>query len=263
MAGVERAELIAAGIGAPSTINPNNGHIVFANNLGWRDVDLAGWLERQLDCPVRIGNDADCAALAECVAGGAKDYRNLLMLTLGTGVGGSVIIDRRIFPGGNGFGCEPGHSLFVYQGVPCTCGRQGCLEAYVSVTALIQQTAQALRANPDSLIGQLCGQDWEKIDGRTAFDAAKQGDPVAQQVVETYIGYLAAGISGLVSFLRPEAVCIGGGLSNQGEYLLGPVREQVCRTMYGAGLVPPPAIVKAALGNDAGVIGAALLGRQA
>ena len=212
--------------------------------------------------PTRIGNDADCAALAESVAGSAKSYNNIFMLTIGTGVGGSLIINKRIFPGGNGYGCEPGHTLFVHEGISCTCGRRGCLEAYISATALIRQTVQALKNHPESLIGALCGQDWQKIDGRTAFEAAKAGDPTGTQVVETYIDYLASGISSLVSLLRPEAVIVGGGICNAGEYLLAPVRQKVWQTMYGAGQVPQPAILRASLGGDAGVIGAALLAKQ-
>lgn len=261
-AGLHMRDISSAGIGAPSSIDPKTRRIVFANNLGWRDVDLVGPLERHMSKPVQIGNDADCAALAESVAGPAKNYSNILMLTIGTGVGGSLIINKKIFSGGNGYGCEPGHTLFIHGGALCTCGRHGCLEAYISATALIHQTVQALWSCPESLIGELCGQDWQKIDGHTAFDAAKAEDPTGIRVVETYIDYLAEGISGLVSLLRPEAVIIGGGICNEGEYLLAPVRQKVRRSIYGAGQVPPPAILKAVLGNDAGVIGAALLAKQ-
>lgn len=261
-AGLTEKDIGCVGIGAPSTIEPGTQHVVFANNLGWKDADLAGEFRRHWDIPVRVANDADCAALGECCAGAAKDYFDVLMLTLGTGVGGSFVIDKKIYAGGSGYGCEPGHSLLVFNGELCTCGRRGCLEAYASVTALIRQTVEMMARHPESLMCEACGFDMRKVNGRTAFDAAKKGDGAAKRVVEDYIGYLSAGISSLVTTFRPSAVILGGGLSNEGEYLIAPVRRLVSGSLYAAGLIEPPAILKAVLGNDAGIIGAALLGRE-
>ncbi|MEG2931214.1 MAG: ROK family protein [Ruthenibacterium sp.] len=260
-AGLSEKDIEYVGIGAPSTIEPETQHLVFANNLGWKNVDLAGEFQKNWDIPVRVANDADCAALGESLAGAAKGFRNVLMLTLGTGVGGSFIMEQKIFLGGNGYGCEPGHSTLVYNGFPCTCGRRGCLEAYASVTALIRETLEMVAAYPNSLMREMCNYDMRKVSGRTAFDAAKKGDEAALRVVENYVGYLAAGIGSLVTSFRPAVVILGGGLSNEGEYLLEPVRRLVRETVYAADLMEPPAILKAALGNDAGIIGAALLGR--
>ena len=259
-AGLTEKDIGYVGIGAPSTIEPKTQHIVFANNLGWKDADLAGEFRKNWDIPVKIANDADCAALGESLAGAAKDYDSVLMLTLGTGVGGSFILNKKIYLGGNGYGCEPGHSTLVYNGVRCTCGRRGCLEAYASVTALIRQSIEMMARYPGSLMREICGNDMTKVDGRTAFDAAKKGDEAALRVVENYEGYLAAGIGSLVVTFRPTVVILGGGLSNEGENLLEPVRRLVHETLYAADLIAPPAILKASLGNDAGIIGAAMLG---
>ena len=259
-AGLTEKDIEYAGIGAPSTIEPGTQRVVFANNLGWKKADLVGEFKKHWDVPVHIANDADCAALAESIAGAAKGYDNVLMLTLGTGVGGSFVMNRKIYLGGNGYGCEPGHSTLVYNGVQCTCGRRGCLEAYASVTALIRETIEMMAACPTSLMCEMCGGNMSRVSGRTAFDAAKQGDEAALQVVHNYVEYLAAGIGSLVTAFRPAVVILGGGLSNEGEYLLGPVRRRVSETVYASDLMDPPAILKATLGNDAGIIGAALLG---
>lgn len=260
-AGLTEQDISYVGMGAPSTIDPNTQHVVFANNLGWKDADLAGEFRKSWDVPVIVANDADCAALGETLAGSAKEFANALLLTLGTGVGGSFILDKKIYRGGNGYGCEPGHLTLNYNGVPCTCGRRGCLEAYVSVTALIRQTIEGMAAYPGSLMRELCDHDLRKVSGRTAFDAAKQGDEAALRVVENYVNYLSEGIVSLVTSFRPSVVILGGGISNEGDYLLEPVRRLVRETLYNADLIEAPPIYKAALGNDAGIIGAAFLGR--
>lgn len=261
MAGLNETDISYVGIGAPSTIDPNNGHIVFANNLGWKDADLVGEFKKHWDIPVKIANDADCAALGEAYAGAAKEFDNVLMLTLGTGVGGSFIIDKKIYLGGNGYGCEPGHTTLVYNGVTCTCGRKGCLEAYASVTALIRQTIEMMASYPTSLMYEICGNDIRRVNGKTSFDAAKRGDEAGLRVVENYVSYLAAGISSMITAFRPGVVILGGGVSNQGDYLIDPVRRLIRETSYASELMEPPEILKAELGNDAGIIGAALLGK--
>lgn len=260
-AGLKESDMEYVGIGVPSTVDPKNGHVVFANNLGWKDMDVAGEFRKNWNIPVKVANDADCAALGEAYAGAAKDFDNVLMLTLGTGVGGSFIIDKKIYLGGNGYGCEPGHMTLVYNGVPCTCGRKGCLEAYASVTALIRETIEMMASYPASLMYEMCGNDISRVDGRTAFEASKKGDEAALRVVENYVSYLSAGISSLVTAFRPGVVILGGGVSNQGEYLLDPVRRLVHETCYASDLIEPPDVLHAKLGNDAGIIGAALLGK--
>ncbi len=261
MAGLSQRDIDYVGIGAPSTIDPHNGHVVFANNLGWKDADIIGEFRKNWDIPVKVANDADCAALGEAYGGAAKEFDNVLMLTLGTGVGGSFIINKKIYLGGNGYGCEPGHTTLVYNGVRCTCGRKGCLEAYASVTALIRQTIEMMASYPTSRMYEMCNNDIRQVDGRTAFEASKQGDEAALRVVENYVSYLAAGISSLVTTFRPGVVILGGGVSNQGDYLIDPVRQLVHETCYASDLIEPPEIFRASLGNDAGIIGAALLGK--
>lgn len=261
-AGLTLADITHVGIGVPSTIAPGTRRVVFANNLGWVDRDILGEFGKHLALPAFAANDADCAAYGEVLAGAARNWRNVLMITLGTGVGGGIILDKKIFLGGSGHGCEPGHTTIAMDGEPCTCGRRGCLEAYASVTALIRDTRRAMAAHPESLLGELCGGDPEKIDGRTAFDAARRGDAAAAQVVANYIHYLAVGLSSFVTLLRPEAILIGGGVSNEGENLLAPLRREVRETAYAGELMPETPILRATLGNDAGIIGAAFLGCQ-
>jgi glucokinase len=261
-AGLGLAEISSVGIGAPSAVDPVTKLLTLAPNLGWKNVPLAYEFKKHIDLPVYVANDADCAALGEFSAGAAGEYPTVLFITLGTGVGGGLIINGQIFTGASGYGFEPGHTTLVLGGVRCGCGREGCIEAYASVTALIRQTIQAMAVYPHSLMYELCGGEFSRVSGRTAFDAAKQGDPAGQMVVERYAWYVGVGISSLVTALRPHAVLVGGGISNEGDYLLDPVRHAVSETIYAKETVPMPVILKASLGNSAGIIGAALLETQ-
>ena len=208
-------------------------------------------------CPALC--EAACVRqLDEAIAGGAKGRKNVIMLTLGTGVGGGVILGGRLFCGGDSMGAELGHSVLVSGGVRCTCGIEGCLESYASVTALIRQTREAMAAHPESLMNA-----WEKehgtVNGRTSFECAKAGDAAALAVVDAYEEYLANGIGSLVNIFRPDVVLIGGGLSNEGEYLLRPVREKLPRYTFASDIIGTSPVERALLGNDAGIIGAACL----
>lgn len=260
MAGLTEADVDYVGLGVPSTINQTNNRVVFANNLGWKNLDVIAEFQKSWDIPAYVANDADAAALAEVIAGAARDFENILMLTLGTGVGGGIIFRKKLYTGGDGFGSEPGHTIVVADGEPCTCGRKGCLEAYASVTALIRDTKRAMAEHPESAMHGICGGDPAKVSGRTAFDAARQGDPAGLALVERYIHYLAVGVSSLIILLRPQAVILGGGVCNEGEYLFGPLRAAVEPMVYAHDIIGVPKILKAGLGNDAGIIGAALLG---
>jgi glucokinase len=253
----------SVGVGLPSSIHPKTGRVVFANNLGWRDAPFVEEFSKHIPKPIHVANDADCAALAESLAGAGRDYPTVFMVTLGTGLGGGYVHHGKLFLGGSGLGIEPGHITIVHGGAPCTCGSPGCLEAYASVTALIRETIEAMAADPRTLMRDICGNDISKVDGRTAFDAAAQGDGAARGVVERYIGYLATGLRSLITIFRPHAVVVGGGLCAQGETLLAPLRAKVAKYLYAADIFPPPDIVRAGLGNDAGIIGAALLETQA
>lgn len=262
MAGRKVSDFPCVGVGVPSSVNPNTKRIVFANNTGWRDAPLGEALERRLSVPVYIGNDANCAVIGEALAGAAKGRKNVVMLTLGTGVGGGILLDGKLFTGGDGMGVEPGHTPLVHGGRPNTCGIRGCLESYASVTALIDQTKQAMAEHPESALHPYVAAHGGQVDGRTVFDCAQAGDETAAAVVDQYLEYLAGGIGGFITMFRPEIFLLGGGLSAQGENLTRPLTEKLSRYVYSADLIGIPPVVTAALGNAAGTIGAAYLDRM-
>ena len=253
-AGLTPADCASIGVGAPGTCDPERGVVICSYNLNWFDVPLCAMLTAHFGLPARLSNDANCAALAETVAGAAVGCRNMMLITLGTGVGGGIIVDGRIVSGLGGAGGEPGHSLLVLDGEPCTCGRRGCWEVYASATALIRQGREAAAAHPTSLLNR-----YPELTGRDVFDAADAGDEAAQAVLERYYVYVAAGITDLVNILSPEMVLIGGGISRQGERLLRPIRRYVAANCFGGESRPRPIIQAAQLGNEAGIIGAAAL----
>ena len=253
-AGITAAHCASVGIGSPGTCDSANGVVVRAYNLGWFNVPVCSMVTAQLGLPCHLSNDANCAALAETVAGGAVGCRNMILITLGTGVGGGIIVDGKIVSGLGGAGGEVGHSILVLDGAPCTCGRRGCWEAYASATALIRQGREAAAAHPESLLNR-----YAALTGRDVFDAADAGDAAAQAVLERYYVYVAAGVTDLVNILSPEMVLIGGGISRQGERLLAPIRRYVAANCFGGEERPQPVIQAAKLGNEAGIIGAAAL----
>ncbi len=259
MANVDFKDIHSVGIGVPSSLDPANNHVVFANNLDWYDVDLVSEFKKHIDKETYIANDADCAAFGEALSGAAKGLQNVVMITLGTGVGGGVILNGKIFTGGTREGLELGHIGLVINGEPCTCGRRGCLETYASVTALVRDTVRAIEANKHSLMYELCGKDLSNVSAKLPFKAALQGDETAKVLVKNFIRYLAEGIQTLTICFRPDAIIIGGGICNEGENLLTPLREEVTRISYAPDLMIMPKILRAELSNDAGIIGAALL----
>ena len=258
-AGITIADIKSVGIGTPGTVN-SDGVIEYANNLGFDHVPAKQMLIDRLGCPnIYVENDANCAALGEAVAGcghGAKDF---VAVTLGTGVGSGIIIDGKIVSGANNAGGECGHTVIVVGGEPCTCGRKGCWEAYASATALINQTKKAMEEYPDSVMHELAKEEG-KVSGRTAFDAMRRGDIAGIKVVDKYCKYVACGLINLVNIFQPEIICIGGGICNEGETLLRPIRRYVESERYSVYSKIQSKICKAELGNDAGIIGAAILG---
>jgi len=255
-AGVSIDQCQSIGIGSPGTCDSEKGVVARAYNLGWFDVPICAMLQSRFGIPARLSNDANCAALAETVAGNAIGCKNMVLITLGTGVGGGIIIDGKIYAGMRSAGAELGHTLLVLDGEQCTCGRRGCWETYASATALIRQTRQAAADHPESLLAKTAPAD---VTGRTVFDAADAGDPVAQAVIEQYCVYVAAGFTDLVNALAPEMILLGGGISRQGERLLAPIREYVVNNCFGQKDGAVPVIRAAKLGNEAGIIGAAAL----
>lgn len=259
-AGVTIKDIFSVGIGTPGTVN-KEGVIEFANNLGFVNVPAKEMLIERLGIEnVYVDNDANCAALGEAQAGSGHGAKDFIAVTLGTGVGSGVIINGKIVAGVNNAGGECGHSVIVVDGEPCTCGRKGCWEAYASATALINQTKAAMEKYPDSVMHELVAANGGKVDGRTAFDAMRRGDIAGIKVVDAYVKYVACGLINLVNIFQPETICIGGGICNEGETLLRPLRRYIDSERYSVYSKIQSKIVKAELGNDAGIIGAALLG---
>lgn len=257
-AGLSIKDISSVGMGTPGTVN-SDGVIEFANNLGFNNVPAYDMLvERLGDIPVFIDNDANCAALGEAYAGCGNGSKNFVAVTLGTGVGSGIIVDGKIVTGVNCAGGECGHMVIVVDGEPCSCGRKGCWEAYASATALIRQTRKAMEENPGSVMHEIAKQEG-KVSGRTAFDAMRKGDIAAMKVVDNYIKYVACGLINIVNALQPEIICVGGGICNEGETLMKPLRRFVQAERYSIHSKIQTKIMKAELGNDAGVIGAALL----
>ena len=260
--GIGLEEVVCAGIAAPGSVNPRTGIIEYANNLPFLRFPIADTLRKYL--PVRevyLENDANAAALGEAVGGAAKGKRLSVMITLGTGVGGGVIIDGKIYSGFNYAGAELGHTVIEYNGRQCSCGRKGCFEAYASATALVNMTKEKLAACKDTLMWEMCGNDINKADARIAFAAMKKGDRAGKEVVDMYISYLACGITNMINIFQPEVLLIGGGVCNEKDYLLKPLTEIVNADQYTRNQAVKTEIKIAALGNDAGIVGAATLGR--
>lgn len=242
--GISLDQCVGAGIAVPGTIDRKRGIVRYSNNIRWENVNLVRQMGQYLPVPIRIANDADCAALGEAVAGAGREYQDMIMITLGAGVGGGIILDGAIYEGNGASGSELGHMVIVENGEPCTCGRRGCLEAYASVPALIRDAQRA--------VGRL-------MTPQEIFEAAAQGDPALKQVADRYIDRLSIGIVNIVNIFRPQIVLIGGGLCGQEERLVCPIKASVKENCFGGDKGEIPEIAVAALGSQAGMIGAASL----
>ena len=257
-AGLTLEGVASVGIGSPGAIDPTAGVVKFWSNLDFEDVPLGEMMAARLGKEIWLENDANAAALGEYVAGAGKGSQSMVAVTLGTGLGGGAVLNGKLYTGFNYAGLEVGHMVIEHGGRPCTCGRRGCFEAYCSATALIKRTRELMQDAPDSKLWELAG-SLEAVNGRTPFDAAALGDPVAGKVIDEYVDYLGCGIASLVNIFQPEVICIGGGPSAQGETLMAPVRYILNREDYARNNVHRTRLVRASLGNDAGIIGAALL----
>lgn len=258
-AGIALTEIASVGIGTPGTVNRETGMIEYANNLGFNKVPAVQILKSMLDVEYKLENDANCAALGEALAGAGVGKKSFIAVTLGTGVGGGIILDGEVISGCNGAGGELGHMVIEMDGEQCNCGRIGCWEQYASATALVRQTKKKMQECPDSLMWKLTDGKIENAGGRTAFDAMRKGDKAGTEVVDAYIRYVAVGTVNLVNMFQPEMICFGGGISNERETLLAPVRKLVEEHRYSRYCAMQTEICRATLGNDAGIIGAALL----
>ena len=248
------------GIGTPGIANSRDGIIEYSNNQGYVNTPMVKYIQEDIDKPVFVENDANAAAYGEFVAGAAKGANNAVCITLGTGVGGGIIIDGKIYAGSNFAGAEIGHTVISVDGPQCTCGRKGCFEVFSSATGLIRMTKESMAKNPDSSMHKLVAERSGKVSARIAFDAMRMGDAAAKAVVDDYIKYLAAGITNTINTFQPDILCIGGGVCNEGDALLLPVKELVAKEVYTRNSKQNTQIVIAKLGNDAGIIGAAFLG---
>ena len=264
--GITMDDIASAGVATPGTANNETGVVEYANNIPFLQYPLADKLSALLDGkPVYIENDANAAAKAEAMAGVAKGAPYSVMITLGTGLGGGIILDDKVYSGFNFAGAELGHIVIEKDGRQCSCGRKGCWEAYSSATGLVNMTKDAILAARESgratAMEEMIGGDLDKVSARTAFNAQKAGDALGAEVVDEYISYLATGIVNIINIFQPNVLSIGGGVCNEGDNLMKPLLEKVWSETYSREGTPQTQIMIAKLGNDAGIIGAAVLGQ--
>ena len=255
-AALTKDDVVGIGMGVPGMIDSERGVVLLSNNLRWLDFHIAEEVSKLTGLSVKIANDANVAILAEVRFGAAKNRKNVVMLTLGTGVGGGLVCNGQLYEGNLSVGAELGHMVIDKNGEPCTCGGRGCLEAHTSATALIRNTKRMMKKNPESLMWKTY--DLDTVNGKTAFDY-KDTDECAKQVVENYIDDLATGITSLVNIFRPEVVLLGGGVCAQGDNLIVPLQKKVNKAMFAGEVGPESKILIATLGNAAGTLGAACL----
>lgn len=263
-AGIDFAEIEAIGIASPGVANHTDGVVEYSCNLPFRKFPICAELGKRLGLSnIHVENDANAAAWGEAVAGAAKGTKDSVMITLGTGVGGGVIIGGKVFSGSNYAGTELGHIVIEVGGRQCGCGRKGCWEAYSSATGLIKMTAEKIeeceKSGRKTIMTEMVAK-YGKVSGRTAFDGYRAGDEAAKEVVDMYIKYLGSGIASMINIFQPEVLSIGGGISGEGQFLLDLLQTILSTETYGVGFVKPTKVTIAQLGNDAGIVGAAFLG---
>ncbi len=256
--GLEIHDIEKIGIGCPGSIDSESGNIEYVNNLNFNNVNMKNEFARFFDTPVYIDNDANCAALGESISGACKNVKNSITITLGTGIGGGIIIDGKIYNGSFSCGGEVGHIVIEHNGRPCSCGRKGCFEAYCATSALTKYAKKVISNHPEADIYKAVLGNVDVINTELLFEFYKNNEVLSKKIIEEYISYLADGITNLVNIFQPDIIAIGGGISAQGDTLLKPVIDIVKKDVYGG--VLKTKIVKAILGNDAGIVGAAMLG---
>jgi len=254
---IQLDEIESIGVGLPGICDSEKGIIEYAPNINFRNVNIRQEMQSFFNKPIYIDNDANCAALGESISGSARDYNSSVTVTLGTGVGGGIIVDKKIVTGGFGGAGEIGHQIISAGGELCGCGNRGCFEAYASATALIRDARIATVRNRDTKMLELANNDINLINPKIIFDAANSGDKVAKEVVKNYLCFLSIGLANLINILQPDIIVLGGGISKQEESLISPLKDLVAS--YILGNVLKTEITTARLGNDAGIIGAAML----
>jgi glucokinase len=254
--GLEADDMEGLGMGVPGMIDSKAGNVIYSNNLKWKDFQIGETVSKLTGLKVKIANDANVAALGEVKFGAAKEFDDAVLLTLGTGVGGGIVVDGKLVEGNKSAGAELGHMVIECGGEQCTCGRKGCLEAYASATALIRDTKRAMEAHKDSKMWEIGSLD--NVSGKVPFDY-KTSDPYAKEVVDNYIAHLACGITNVANIFRPQTVLLGGGVCAQGDALVKPLQALVDKEIFAGDLGPNVPIRIAQLGNSAGLLGAAAL----
>ncbi len=260
-ASITMDDVKCVGMGCPGTVNDKNGVVTYSNNIDLNNAPLVAEVKKYIDKPIYINNDANCAALGEYFALNDESIKDFVAVTLGTGVGGGIVIDGKLITGLEGAAGEIGHMVIHMNGEQCTCGRKGCWEAYASATAIIRDTERAARYNPKSKVAELVNDNGGKANGKIPWDAMLAGDSVGKELINNYVNYVAEGIVNIINIFRPQVIAVGGGMSNAGEKLLAPLNERVDMLYYGNEYINRSKIVIAKLGNDAGIIGAAFLGK--
>ncbi|MGE4548827.1 MAG: ROK family protein [Intestinibacillus sp.] len=256
--GVKPEAVCQVGIGVPGSFDKSTCTLTFGTNLRMNEVSFGHAFTPEFTCPVYLDNDANCAALGEYIGGAGRGVRNMVMITLGTGLGGGLILDGKLYIGENGIAGEIGHMVVEYNGAQCNCGRRGCWETYASATGMIRLAKDELARGGESLLNAMAAENGGRLMAKMVCDARDAGDILADAVFQKYVGYLACGINNMIAILQPEKVVIGGGLAGYGDKLLAPVRALVKRDLMQADCRQAE-IVLGALGNDAGIIGAAML----
>lgn len=259
-AGLSMENISSVGVGTAGIVW--NGEIKTASNLALENAPIGELLCSMTGRPIYLENDANAAAYGEYIAGGDPACRSMVFMTIGTGIGTGMVLDGRIYAGFNGAAAELGHTILVPEGRQCSCMKRGCFETYCSATGLALTTREAMRFYPKSKMWDLCEGRLDRVQARTAFIAQEMGDEAAACVIEHYLDYLAIGVANTVNLLQPEVFCIGGGVSLQGDSLLLPLRKRVEALSFAGSNGMRTRLVLASLGNDAGIIGAAMLGEM-
>ena len=257
------SSLCRVGIGLPGIVNAQTGALMQSYNLGIANYLIAGELSQHFEVPVFVGNDVNCAALAEYRLGHGQGVNNFVMLSIGTGLGGGIILNGKLLEGSRFGAGEIGHMVIMNNGHPCSCGRNGCFEAYASVAALTRQAKSAMLSDRTSLMWQVCNGSLENVNGKTPFEAQRLDDATAQSVIALYVSYLACGIGNIINMLEPDVICIGGAVSREGDFLLQPLQHALMQSMGSVREAPPHTrLLCAALGTSATLIGATFLGED-
>ncbi len=254
--------IAAVGVAAAGFVDAGGSRVMFAPHLPWRDDDVRGRLADRWGTLVVLDNDANCAAHAEATYGAARGARTAVVVTLGTGIGGALIVDGRLVRGRNGMAGEFGHMQVVPDGQPCECGRRGCWEQYASGNALVRFARSRLGHDP-SMLTEACGGDPDRLTGPMVTAAAADGDLVARHAFDSVGDWLGVGLANLVAAIDPDVVVVGGGVAAAGDRLLAPARDALERSLVGIGHRVVPPVTAAILGPHAGAVGAADLARTA